>query len=56
LIKLDQKAEILMRHFRDGDSQRKISDDLSISRTTVRKYIGQAKAKFSELEQLGRDE
>ena len=53
---MDQKAEILMRHFRDGDSQRKISDDLSISRTTVRKYIGEAKAKFSELEQLGRDE
>lgn len=53
---MDQKAEILMRHFRDGDSQRKISDDLKISRTTVRKYIGEENAKFKELDQLGHNE
>ncbi|MBP2025283.1 Mu transposase domain-containing protein [Peptoniphilus stercorisuis] len=53
---MDQKAEILMRHFRDGDSQRKISDDLKISRTTVRKYIGEVNAKFKELDQLGHNE
>jgi DNA-binding Lrp family transcriptional regulator len=56
LIRLDQKAEILMRHFRDGDSQRKISDDLKISRTTVRKYIGEENVKFKELDQLGHNE
>lgn len=56
MIRLDQKAEILMRHFRDGDSQRKISDDLKISRTTVRKYIGEVNAKFKELDQLGHNE
>ncbi|PSJ32171.1 hypothetical protein UF10_01990 [Peptostreptococcus russellii] len=56
MIRLDQKAEILMRHFRDGDSQRKISDDLKISCTTVRKYIGEVNAKFKELDQLGHNE
>jgi len=33
------KQEILLRHFRDGHSYRKISRDLGISRSTVTKYI-----------------
>jgi len=33
------KQEILLRHFRDGHSHRKISCDLGISRGTVTKYI-----------------
>lgn len=33
------KQEIIIRYFRQGDSQRKISRELGINRKTVRKYI-----------------
>lgn len=55
MVRLDQKAEILMRFFRDNESQRKISSDLQISRTTVSKYINEVRAKFQELDKLSLD-
>ena len=39
MITLDQKAEILLKYFRENKSQRAISKELGISRTTVQKYI-----------------
>ncbi|MSU00725.1 helix-turn-helix domain-containing protein, partial [Tissierella pigra] len=39
MIKLDQKAEILMKYFRENMSQRAIAREMKVSRTTVRKYI-----------------
>jgi transposase len=34
-----KKQEIIIRHYRNGDSERKISRELNISRTTVRRYL-----------------
>lgn len=36
---MHQKQEIIIRHYRNGESERKISKDLGISRPTVHKYI-----------------
>ena len=48
MIKLDQKAEILMKYFRENMSQRAIAKEMKISRTTVRKYIKDYEAKSEE--------
>lgn len=34
-----EKQEIIIRYHRDGDSERKISSDLGLHRSTVRKYL-----------------
>ncbi len=39
MVTMIKKQEILLRHFRDGHSHRKISRDLGISRGTVIRYI-----------------
>ncbi len=39
MVSMIDKQEILLRHFRDGHSHRKISRELGISRGTVTKYI-----------------
>ncbi|WP_427339237.1 helix-turn-helix domain-containing protein [Caloranaerobacter sp. DY30410] len=52
MISLQQKAEILLKYFREGESQREISRTLGISRKTVRKYIKEFEEK---LEKLGRE-
>jgi len=52
MMRLDQKAEILMKYFREGKSQRKISEELNISRTTVKKYVNEFENKNKELEKL----
>lgn len=39
MIKMQDKQEVLLRFFRDGDSKSKISRDLRVDRKTVRKYI-----------------
>ena len=51
-MRLDQKAEILMKHFREDKSQRRISEELNISRTTVKKYIDEFIEKSKELEEV----
>jgi transposase len=39
VVTMIQKQEIILRHFRDGQSQRQISRDLGISRGTVTTYL-----------------
>jgi len=51
---LDQKAEILMKYFRENKSQRKISNELGISRTTVQKYIKDFETKQEKLNILSK--
>lgn len=53
---MDQKAEILMKYFRENISQRDISDELKISRTTVSKYINEFETKHNALVDLAKDE
>jgi transposase len=36
---MSTKQKIILRHYRDGDSQRKISRDLKINRETVNRYL-----------------
>ena len=52
MIKLDQKAEILMKYFRENMSQRAIAKEMKISRTTIRKYIRDYESKCEEIEKL----
>lgn len=54
MIRLDQKAEILMKYFRDNMSQRAISKEMKVSRTTVRKYIRNYEAKLEVIDDLTR--
>ena len=49
MISLKQKAEILLKYFREGESQREISRTLGISRKTVRKYIKEFEEKLQKL-------
>jgi len=53
---MDQKAEILIGYFRENKSQRQISKELGISRTTVQKYIKEFESKSEILEVLKEDE
>lgn len=53
---MEQKAEILMKYFRENISQRMISKELGISRTTVQKYIKDFESKYKILNDLGKDE
>ena len=55
LIKLDKKAEILLKHFRESKSQRDISKEVGVSRTTVAKYINEFESKYKVLEGLEKD-
>ena len=52
---MDIKAEILMRYFRGNKSQREITKELKISRTTVAKYINEFESKYTEIEDLEND-
>jgi len=56
VIKIDQKVEILLGYFRENKSQRQISKELGISRTTVQKYIKEFESKSEILEVLKEDE
>ena len=49
---MEQKAEILMRYFREGKSQRAIGRELKISRTTVQKYIKEYESKYEMIKGL----
>ena len=52
MIKLDQKADILMKYFRENMSQRAIAKEMKVSRTTVRKYIKDYETKCEKVEEL----
>ena len=39
MIGMSTKQKIILRRFRDGDSERKISRELKINRETVRRYL-----------------
>lgn len=39
MISLVEKQQIILRHYHDGESQRKIHQDTGIDRKTIRKYI-----------------
>lgn len=54
-MKLDQKAEILIKYFRENKSQRCISREMNISRTTVRKYIKDYESKCEKVLELQSD-
>lgn len=53
---MDQKAEILIKYFRENKSQRTISKELKLSRTTVAKYINEFESKNETLRELNQDE
>ena len=54
MIKLDQKADVLMKYFRENMSQRAIAREMKISRTTVRKYINDYESKSEEIKELAK--
>lgn len=43
MVNMSTKQEIILRYYRHGDSQRKISRDLGISRKTVKRYLEEYK-------------
>ncbi len=49
---MDQKAEILIKYYRENKSQRAISREMKIFRTTVRKYIKKYKSKCEKIFEL----
>ena len=49
MINLLQKQELILKHYREGESQRDISRQTGISRKTIRKYINQYEEKRKEL-------
>lgn len=52
MIRLDQKAKILLGYFRENKSQRQLSRELGISRTTVQKYIKEYELNCEQLSKL----
>ncbi|NLM04410.1 MAG: helix-turn-helix domain-containing protein [Clostridiales bacterium] len=55
MINLDQKAEILIKYFRENMSQRAIARKIKLSRTTIRKYIDDYESKCEEIGKLTSD-
>ena len=49
MIKLNIKQSIILKYFRDGDSLRKISRDLTMDRRTVKKYVTDYGSKAKKL-------
>jgi len=39
MLKMNTKQEIILRYYRDGHSQRRISREIGICRKTVKKYL-----------------
>lgn len=50
MIEMSTKQSIIIRYFRQGQSQRKISRDLGINRKTVRRYIEEYEASRKKLD------
>jgi len=49
MINLLQKQELILKHYREEESQRDISRQTGISRKTIRKYINQYEEKRKKL-------
>src|SRR5690554_8107802 len=48
MISMYTKQEIIIRSYREGKSQRRISRELSINRKTVKKYISEYEERLSQ--------
>ena len=46
---MSTKQKIILRRYRDGDSERKISRELKVNRATVRKYLSEYEAARNKL-------
>lgn len=54
MINLNEKQEIILKHIREGKSQRQISKETGIARETIRKYVRNYEKKLLEVnEDLG---
>lgn len=49
MINLNEKQEIILKHIREGKSQRQISKETGISRETIRKYVSTYESKLHEV-------
>ncbi|OPJ60564.1 helix-turn-helix domain-containing protein [Clostridium oryzae] len=49
MIKLNEKQEIILKHIKEGKSQRQISKETGISRDTIRKYVKDYESKLAEV-------
>ena len=49
MIGMSTKQKIILRRYRDGDSERKISRELKINRETVRRYLSEYEKSRQEL-------
>ena len=56
MLSMKTKQEIILRYFREGHSQRKISETLSVGRRTVKKYIVEYEAAQKGLSEAGTTE
>ena len=48
MLQMTTKQEIILRHYRQGHSQRRINRDLGVSRKTIKKYIEEYEKSRSE--------
>lgn len=55
VINLNEKQDIILKHFREGKSQRQISKETGISRATIRKYVKDYERKLNQINE-GLDE
>ena len=53
MISMKEKQEVIIRHFRDGDPERKISRELKLNRGTVRRYLKEYKLARENLKSAG---
>lgn len=56
MVELKTKQEIILKHYRENKSFRRIAREIGISRTTVTKYIKEYEKEFSKLNQAGKAE
>lgn len=49
MINLNEKQDIILRHIREGKSQRQISKETGMSRETIRKYVNNYESKLIEV-------
>lgn len=51
MISLSEKQEIILKHIREGKSQRQISKETGISRETIRKYVNHYESKLIKVDE-----
>lgn len=52
MLELDQKADVLIKYFRESKSQRAVAREMKLSRTTIIKYINDYESKSEEIEEI----